>query len=90
MDKAVEMKGGDSKTLVAKGFARNPPQLGKELLPERVNLPGGWTDTECATVLHSRSKAPVKTFLQVRRASEVSGWRGVLFRVADLQEALQK
>ena len=91
LNKAVEMRGGDSKTLVAKDFARKPPQLGKELLPERANLPSSWTDTECASVLHSRAKnVPAQAFLQVRRATGASGCRGVLFRVDDLQKAMPK
>ena len=87
MNKAVEMAGGDAKTLVAKGFFRKPPQLGKELLPGLVNSPGDWMDTECASVRHSRSSAAAGNFLQVRKAS---GCRGVLFRLQDLLVALPR
>ena len=85
MDKAVELKDGDHKTLVSQGFARQPPALGRDLLPDRRNLPSAWVDTECTSARHSMSKAartqPSK-FVRLREASAASGCR--LFRLEDL------
>ena len=86
MDKAVELKDGDHKTLVSKGFARPPPALGRDLLPDRTNLPSKWVDTECPIALHSRSKAAKtepKKFVRLQKASTASGCR--LFRLEDLK-----
>ena len=78
MDKAMELKDGDHKTLVSKGFARFPPALGIDLLPDRTNLPSGWVDTECPIALHSRSKAAKKEptrFIRLRKAQSTKGGR---------------
>ena len=70
---AVELKGGDHKTLVRCGYAttQRPP----EILPGRTNLSSCWVDTAC------KAARPPRHPLQVRRGC--SG-RNVLWRVEDL------
>ena len=87
MDEAVELIGGDHKTLVSKGFARSSPAPGKDLLPDRTNLPSKCVHTECPIALHSRSNAantePTK-IVRLQKASTAHGCR--LFRLEDLKE----
>ena len=77
-DKAVELKGGDAKSLAASRFARSPPYRAKELLPERERLPTVWTDTACQSV---KKGEPI----QLRKLDRTSGCRNVLWRLSDLE-----
>ena len=87
MAKAVEMHGGDSKTLQAQMFTAAYPKWGKELLPGRTNLPHDWVDSACASVraVKSRGKDGAAS-VQLRKATTggVSQCRGLLWRVEDL------
>jgi len=76
--RAVELKGGDSKSLAASRFARSPPYRAKELLPERERLPTVWTDTACQSV---KKGEPI----QLRKLDRTSGCRNVLWRLSDLE-----
>lgn len=92
--RAVEIKDGNGQTLVSKNFARTPPCRGGELLPDRVYLPGQWTDTACPVALYSRtraSRADPDTFVQLRKVPKATGYcRGMLFRLEDLQATLSE
>lgn len=85
-EKAVELTGGDSKTLVAQAFASKPPGRGRELLPDRERLPHDWVETECASVSSSRIARKDDSFLQMRKAR--NGARCVLWRIHDLEAVL--
>ena len=79
-EKAVELSGGDSKSLVASGFAKAPPGRGKELLPDRERLPAVWATTACMSIKSGE-------YIEIRKAQTgASGCRGLLWRVADLTE----
>ena len=84
--KAVELRGGDSKTLLARGFAMPAPALGKELLPGRMNLPRAWVDTVCCSV-RSKASGEAKA-MQLRKAGSDGGGRSVLWCLKDLEAAL--
>ena len=88
IQRAVECRNGDTKTLVAKGFAT---VRGKELLPNRERLPHEWVDSECVAVRSSRyGRKAEADVLQLRKASTGSGdaCRGLLWRLEDLEKVL--
>ena len=77
---AVELDGGDLRTLVAEGYAVAPPQRPKPVLPGRERLPTSWTDTCICT--------DKKVIVRVRRQGEVreKSLRQSLFLVSSLDE----
>ena len=77
---AVALRGGDTKTLAKHGFASAAGDA-KELLPGRQNFPSTWFDRCCRSVKGGG-------VLQVQRSGDVSGARGVLWRLSDLRAAL--
>ena len=77
---ALEVRKGDTKTFEAAGFAKVPPHA-KEILPDRSYLPSDWRRTACKSV---KGGHPV----EVQRPGAVSGSRGILWRVSDLQQKL--
>ena len=91
MDKALEMNGGDSKTLQSQAFARSPPGFGKEMLPGRVNLPHDWVESACGSKRWSDAKGKSGAEkVKLRRAATGGreSCRNVLRRVGDLAEVL--
>ena len=91
MDKALEMNGGDSKTLQSQAFARSPPGFGKEMLPGRVNLPHDWVESACGSKRWSDAKGKSGAEkVKLRRAATGGreSCRNVLWRVEDLAEVL--
>ena len=80
-EKAVELKGGDSKSLAASGFAKSPPGRAKELLPGRERLPSIWTATACKSIKTDEA-------LQLRKIVCATGCRNVLWSVSDLESVL--
>ena len=76
---ALELQGGDCKSLQAGGFAT---PAGKELFPGATTLPTAWTATACTSVL---SQERVKA----RRAGGRVAGRGCLWRVSELQAVLE-
>ena len=91
MVKAVEMWGGDGKTLQAQLFAARPPKCGKELLPGRANLPHEWVSSACASVragkTHGKQGAE-SVSLRKATTGEGNACRGVLWPVQDLARVL--
>jgi len=86
--RAVELSGGDSKTLLAQSFAKTPPHRGEELLLERERLPHDWVDTGCSSVRSARGVPICKKYLQVRKARAGSSGACKLWRLDDLEAAL--
>lgn len=87
LDTAVAVQGGDSKTLIAKGFATTSATSAKELLPNRRRLPHSWVDSACSSVLSTRTRTCQKKFLRLRRA-QGGRERFMLWRLEDLRGAL--
>jgi hypothetical protein len=92
MAKAVEVAGGDSKTLSSQGFAKQPRGLGRELRPGRSNLPHDWVESACTSVrsLRSHGKSGSK-FVELRKAitgGEEGKCKGILWRLEDLEKVL--
>jgi predicted GIY-YIG superfamily endonuclease len=91
--KAVQIIGGDSKTLQTQLFARAPPGIGKELLPGRTNLPHEWVESACASVRSEQTRGKEgSSFIQIRKAStgQAGTCRGILWRLEDLQAVLDR
>ena len=76
--KALELRGGDFRTLVAHGYAKERLP-GRELLPGRERLPGDWADT--------RIKTDKGATVQLRKAGEQleKANRQVLWLASDLE-----
>ena len=91
MEKAVEMEGGDAKTLQAQAFAKAPPGFGKEMLPGRVYLPHSWVESACASIRSSHTKGKQGAEKVELRRAEAGGrdsCRNVLWRLEDLERVL--
>lgn len=84
---ALEISGGDTKTLVTQGFAKAPPLHAREIMSgdEKVTV-GDWFDTTCRVVKRKRGSNAV---LQVSRCLVVNECRGKLFRVEDLDRVFR-
>ena len=91
MEKALEMSGGDAKTLHSQAFARAPPGLWKEMLPGRINLPHDWVESACGSIRALKSKGKFGAEkVKLRRAAtrKRDSCRGVLWRLEDLERVL--
>ena len=75
---ALELRNGDTKTLVRQRFACCPPTEPPDLLPRRARIASGWVDTACVAV---RGGAK----LQVRRAGKDQEGKVILYRIVDLE-----
>ena len=75
---SLEMRFGDSKTLLAQSVAAKKPTECVDLLPQYVNPPATWTETVCSAVRNGDK-------LQLRRRASVDSCRNVLFLAEDLQ-----
>ena len=90
---AVQIQGGDAKTLVSSGFARLPPQRPKELFPRDVppghlqRLPTKFEPTACPTVKRGEKNASGKVMCR-KRPEKMDGYRGVLWRISDMVRVL--
>jgi predicted GIY-YIG superfamily endonuclease len=78
---AVELQGGDLRTIALHGFVARPPERGKELLPERARLGTEWVPTSI--------KTDRGVVLKVRRPDGDLGKqvRQVLWLRSDLEKA---
>ena len=91
MDKAVEIDGGDAKTLQSQALAEVPRGLGKELLRGRVSLPHDWVASVCSSsrLVECKGRAGAqKVRLRKATAGNRTSCRGVLWRLEDLERAL--
>ena len=79
---AVELSGGDFKTLVSKGFAQQGQ--GKELLPGAVSLSRKWVSSRCGSVRRRVGWAKLR-----RAPPNNNKCRGILWRLADLRRCLE-
>jgi hypothetical protein len=80
---ALELSGGDLRTLLVHGFAAQPPKKPKPLLPDRARLSSEWLATPIKTehaTLNLR-----KTGQELTKAN-----RQVLWLVTDLEKAFAK
>ena len=80
---ALELQGGDLRTLVAGGYARAPPAKPKPLLPDRARLSSQWIDTPITTE-HDILKVR-KTGATLQKSN-----RQVLWLVTDLQKCFRQ
>ena len=71
--RAIELSGGDSKTLQKREMVSETAARPPELLPSRQNLLSDWVETICPTL---RTKG--RDFLWVRRVAKPSNFRQVL------------
>ena len=81
---ALELDGGDARTLALQGFCAQPPLKPKDLLPDRQRLPSEWSDTACKSI---RANKAVK----LRKAQQSLDARlsKVLWLVSDLELAFK-
>ena len=90
--RAIELRGGDSKTLTTQGYARSGGGRYKELLDTTVykSLPTFWTDTEGDSVrsIHLTGKDKAKHVQVMRAAIATDKRQRLLFRESDLERTL--
>ena len=94
MTRAVEMVGGDSKTLEALRFAKAPPGLGRELLPGRSVLPRQWVESACASArsvtTHGKEGSDSVKLRRCNEGARRGKRKGILWRLSDLEAVLGK
>ena len=78
---ALELRNGDTKTLVRQRFACSPPTRPPDLLPRRARIALDWVDTACAAV---RGGAK----LQVRKVGKDQEGKVILYRIVDLERLI--
>ena len=81
--RALELSGGDSKTLMLRDFVSKTEAAPPELLPSRRNLSATWAATACMS-------AKSGELLLARRASDITSCRQILWPCAALEASLRK
>ena len=81
--RALELSGGDSKTLMLREFVSKTEAAPPELLPSRRNLSATWAATACMS-------AKSGELLLARRASDITSCRQILWPCAALESSLRK
>ena len=83
-DRAVKLTGGNHNTLLSSGYAKAPPLRCKELWPERVNFPAGFTDTACKSI------RPPNPVVQAKLLKNPVSLKNILLPLDDLQEHMPR
>ena len=82
--RALELWGGDSKTLMAREFVSSTAAQPPELLPSRQNLPSDWVETACPTM-----RGRGKEFVWAQRAPKPSNFRQILLPCDELAQVFK-
>ena len=83
--RAIELSGGDSKTLQKREMVSETAARPPELLPSRQNLLSDWVETICPSL---RTKG--RDFLWVRRVAKPSHFRHLLLPCDELVQCFQQ
>ena len=83
--RAIQMSGGDSKTLQVREMVSSTAARPPELLPSRQNLLSDWVETICPSL---RTKG--RDFLWVRRVAKPSHFRHLLLPCDELVQCFQQ
>ena len=79
---ALEVRNGDTKTLLRQGLACCPQtRTAPDLMPKRARISLDWVDAVCSAV---RGCAK----LQVRKAASDTSGNVILYRVVDLEQLM--